>query len=124
MGTEVNKTGFQTDSITDSINSYAKKVEAEKQAKAEKYELAKKSLSLFAENKAKVLKKYNSAKQRYKEGKGESEFRNADSELSLALSNYQNAENNADITRSSYQDSIFLNGRVAQQSIIASSLQG
>lgn len=100
-----------------SINNNAAEVKQTMLDKKEQYDFAMNQLGIFKIAKYKAFSMFESVKRNFKTNS--SEYLAAKSQLSSVLSQNSEAEINADILRSSYQDSIFYNGKVATCAIVA-----
>lgn len=100
-----------------SINNNAAEVKQTMLDKKEQYDFAMNQLGIFKIAKYKAFSMFESVKRNFKTNS--SEYLAAKSQLSSVLSQNSEAEINTDILRSSYQDSIFYNGKVATCAIVA-----
>jgi len=100
-----------------SINNNATEVKQTMLEKKAQYDFAMNQLGIFKMAKYKAYSKFESMKRNF--NTNSSEYLAAKSQLSSVLSQNFEAELNTDILRSSYQDSIFYNGKVATCAIIA-----
>lgn len=107
--------------IVASVENTANEANAEKEAKRFAYEQAMQQLSVMEQTKYTAYKNFKMAQAECNNNKNDSKYKVAQSKYASVCCNYSDANINADILRSSYQDSIFYSGRMNTCAILANS---
>lgn len=120
MGVVNQANDFQTNCLN-GIQETADNAYQQMLAKQAEYDAAKKQSSIFEQAKNRALVKFNSIKQ---QSKGQSNYnvKTAQAEYNSALSNYSNADINADVLRSSLQSSISYSGKMNNCAALANAI--
>ena len=121
MGIETKGTDVQTNALI-STKNVANEAEQRKIAKGEEYEAAKRQEEIFCALKGQAESKYMSLMAEYKKGYNPSGLQEAQSQYDSIMLSYNDASNNSDILRGSYQSAISYSGKMNLSLTIANSM--